>query len=599
MEVRRPKQIPIACRFIPYDQWFLTHIDPTWKIRHLKQIILAKCLSLPFDPRKVAREAAGVRPPSPITFAPDESQRPASPIKFASVLEVRKKRSGGGGGGGVAQGHGLGEDGVEGAGAGAGGGGGSSAGGGAGAGAAAVTATAAAAASTSVVHAAHAPRAEEDGPRAHEDAAPGEEGYEEDDEWDEEDDSDEHELGGGSSRPMGGRVGAGGFGGRVELPGPPVPPLGSIVVPAPQPQPASAVSSPVVKTARKFNPLAKLSGVAAAASTSTSSGAAASTSPAGILTVSQHQQQDDAPQIHTTSFTLVRFSTGQVLEEEFLVSWYDLVPHELVELHASSPIPGLATSSSSTTTTNLLVGFAGAVHLAKALMGPLPLPSLHDPKEKKGGHQQQHQLRIPTHLTLTALPRHNLTLYIQPYWEGWVRALRVVWRSEMPMPLPGAGAARGGVIAASAGGFGVGAGARGVGAAAGVSGGSSIPGPGASRSHTHPQPYDFSDYALGMTNLSSSMGGGMGMWVPDPQVPLFGGAGAGAGAGVYGGRDDGHGYGGRVKTKLEWRERWVVIRDGVINLCKTREVSFCFVLLSFSFVFFLSSFVNAFDFLFC
>ncbi|KDR72453.1 hypothetical protein GALMADRAFT_213424 [Galerina marginata CBS 339.88] len=539
----------------PYDQWFLTHIDPTWKIRHLKQIILAKCLSLPFDPRKVAREAAGVRPPSPITFAPDESHRPASPIKFASVLEVRKKRSAGGGGGGGGGGQGLREDGIEGGAAGAGGGAGSSTGAGAGAGAVAVTATAATAASTSVhdAHAhVHAARAEEDGPATHEDAAPGEEGYEEDDEWDEEDDSDDHDLGGGSSsRPMGGRVGAGGFGGRVELPGPPVPPLGSLAIPAPQPQPAS------VKTARKFNPLSKLS-AAAGAATSTSSNSNAIAASAGLAVATSaphHLQQDDAPQIHTTAFTLVRFSTGQVLKEEFLVSWCDLVPHELVELYASSPIPGPATSSSSTNA-SLLVGFAGAVHLAKALMGPLPPPASHDHKEKKSGQQQQHQLRIPTQFTLTALPRHDLALYVQPYWEGSVRALRVVWRSEMPLPLPGAGAgagaARGGVIAASAGGFGagVGAGAQG--------------------------PYGFSDYALGMTNLSSSMGGGTRMWVPDPQVPLFGGAGAGAGVGGYGGRDhdgsarDGYWY-GRVKTKLEWREHWVVIRDEVINLCKTRE----------------------------
>ena len=100
---------------VPYDQWFLTHIPPTWEIRHLKQHILAKCLHLPWDVRKIepARDAvvetvAGLRgtgggigitggggmgvgdvtgrPPSPITFAPEERERPIRPI------EVRCRR---------------------------------------------------------------------------------------------------------------------------------------------------------------------------------------------------------------------------------------------------------------------------------------------------------------------------------------------------------------------------------------------------------------------------------------------------------------------------------------------------------------------------
>ncbi|KIM36209.1 hypothetical protein M413DRAFT_318702 [Hebeloma cylindrosporum] len=119
---RGNKHLPLGCRFVPYDQWFLTHIPPTWKIRHLKQHILAKCLHLPWDARKIvpARDAdpdvsalrgvgsggggaalAGTsigggggadggmgmgRPPSPITFAPEERERPISPIEFATPL---------------------------------------------------------------------------------------------------------------------------------------------------------------------------------------------------------------------------------------------------------------------------------------------------------------------------------------------------------------------------------------------------------------------------------------------------------------------------------------------------------------------------------
>jgi hypothetical protein len=36
-------------------------------------------------------------------------------------------------------------------------------------------------------------------------------------------------------------------------------------------------------------------------------------------------------------------------------------------------------------------------------------------------------LPIPS---LTALPRHTPKLYIQPYWQGWVRAFRVVSRTQ-------------------------------------------------------------------------------------------------------------------------------------------------------------------------
>ncbi|KDR66655.1 hypothetical protein GALMADRAFT_1359434 [Galerina marginata CBS 339.88] len=73
------------------------------------------------------------------------------------------------------------------------------------------------------------------------------------------------------------------------------------------------------------------------------------------------------------------------------------------------PVLGLATNSNGNAM-NGLAGLAGAIHLAEALVGPFPLP-LRDPEEKRGGQQQQQrQLRIPTHLTLTTLPRHDLAL---------------------------------------------------------------------------------------------------------------------------------------------------------------------------------------------
>jgi hypothetical protein len=42
--------IPCFAFVVLCDQQFLTHIDPTWKNKYIKKIVLTKCLSLPFDP---------------------------------------------------------------------------------------------------------------------------------------------------------------------------------------------------------------------------------------------------------------------------------------------------------------------------------------------------------------------------------------------------------------------------------------------------------------------------------------------------------------------------------------------------------------------
>ena len=68
--------------------------------------------------------------------------------------------------------------------------------------------------------------------------------------------------------------------------------------------------------------------------------------------------------------SLIRFSTGQWLEDDFTLEWYDIKPFELLEVHR-----------------------AGVVF---------------------------------------RLSRHNLNDYVQPYWEGWARALRVILRPSVP-----------------------------------------------------------------------------------------------------------------------------------------------------------------------
>ncbi|KZT29576.1 hypothetical protein NEOLEDRAFT_1128368 [Neolentinus lepideus HHB14362 ss-1] len=71
--------IPLAIRFVPYDQWLVTHISTTWKTKQVKQYILSKCLPFSTYVRSQAPE-----PPQP---------RSLSPITFASVSASRSRRS--------------------------------------------------------------------------------------------------------------------------------------------------------------------------------------------------------------------------------------------------------------------------------------------------------------------------------------------------------------------------------------------------------------------------------------------------------------------------------------------------------------------------
>ncbi|CAK5283236.1 unnamed protein product [Mycena citricolor] len=78
--------LSVACRYLPHDQWFTTHVDTDWKIKQVKSWLLAKCLPYAAPPSPPARQAVKKpqRPPSPITFAPDPRHRPISPITFAA-----------------------------------------------------------------------------------------------------------------------------------------------------------------------------------------------------------------------------------------------------------------------------------------------------------------------------------------------------------------------------------------------------------------------------------------------------------------------------------------------------------------------------------
>ena len=423
MESNRQAPFLIACRYgayfilgqksplisvlVPYDQWFLTHIDKSWKIKHLKQSIIAKVLNLPFDRRHLVQGATNARPPSPITFAPDDSSRPISPIEFASS-HARRRRDG-------------------------------------------LTARR---------------------------VAP------------EDDDDDEYaafsDRGGGRDTHLeDGHIVPGNAGRRAAVP--------SV-------SPAASPTSP--STVRPGHPV-----------------------PTGTVPGSQEEKD----QIFTDVFTLIRFTTGQILEDNFLVSWYDLGPHELVELHASSPP---ATFSFTIVFRQLLVN-GGTIdvdlssamsnsisdpdraraikipHQGHTLSSSLDLRSVTDHSSSKHSSAllpKNDPLGTKLSLTLcnppilTYLPRHDPVAYAQPYWEGWIRVLRVVVRSDTD----------------------------------GV-------------------------------RSKEGLGPGISPRAQDPSLKASG----------YNSRrigEDGHGE-KRYKTKKEWRERWAVIKDGCLNLCRDRDVS--------------------------
>ena len=325
-----------------------------------------------------------------------------------------------------------------------------------------------------------------------------------------------------------------------------------------------------------------------------------------LTRISQPYGTHPDEQIRIAGFTLVRFTTGQILEDDCSIAWYQLAPHELVELHASRPQRG----------------FAVAVHLAQLLevkrgpSGVLALggeggvgaeqwwedlggeeaksPGAAAAKDRKGKEHVGQPLSLslnsfslsaaknvtrhmtstisannntnahenstststatattaaaiisPYSIVLTSLARHDANAYIQPYWEGWVRCLRVVRRPNTVS----SGMASGMVMR---------------------------------RDNKSPPPsvLPYSDFSVGSTSFSSGIGSGL---VPLPHAFEGLGLGGGRGMGPYRvGAEEEKKRGekererGKREREMEWKERWVVIRDGWVYLYKKRDVS-CFL----------------------
>ncbi|KAF8882015.1 hypothetical protein BD779DRAFT_1544431 [Infundibulicybe gibba] len=360
--------LPIACRFMPHDQWFVTHIQPNWKIKTIKLWLLSKCLNVPFQPPsppmsrhpnpQLPEGGDDARPSgraSPITFAPGPRKRRISPIMFAapgkeygsdSSDEDEQAAVG------ISEGDGEIDDG----------------------------------------------------------------GYEEDDEYDMDDDED------GSFVDIGGLMSY-----KPSL-------TGGLL----------SARSPVTPAPRSLPPQQFLRGN------------------------NQPAQKPKQPPIPTDSYTVLRYTTGQVLEDDFLFAWYDIRPYELFELHSAyTPSPYTNTAT---------------YHPSSARSTPAHIP---------------HLPRAPQ-------------LYIAPYWEGWVRALRVVRQIVL-------------------------------------------------------------EYAPGNQDPNAGMHMGMGFALGagiDGFVPGYDLTGLGGG-----GKRERRITGRKITTKAEWGTRWVVIREGVITINRHQEDS--------------------------
>ncbi|KAG5645109.1 hypothetical protein DXG03_006923 [Asterophora parasitica] len=411
----QPQLLTVACRFVPYDQWLTTHVDPTWKVKQIKLWILSKCLGIPLDSAShpggsnypqtstsaQATTAPGqrYRPASPITFAPDPRRRPVSPILFAKGTKGKEDKE--------KKGKTKGREPA-------------------------------------------APSNTGDAPSADEKPTPSPvDGVEEDD--DKGDSFDEAEVYRAS-------------------PPPPLPP----------PLPPPAPSLPLQPTSAKW---AKYNTV-------------------------------------TSTYTLLRFSTGQILEDDLALTWYDVSQHELLELHAHSDVcsapdaSGVMSSSSSplTTVSEHVHGGSNLRHNRSASLYSLALPS------SALSAAAQAAFNTPQRVYLPPLNRAVLPQYVLPYWEGRVHALRVVWRvPDLDVP-----------VANFANGYGIGYGGLGT-------------------------------TSMGGHEIGSYSGmRGAGGW--DASVGRHTLAGQDAGAVPR-----------HKKTSLEWRTRWLVIREGVLSLCRDRD----------------------------
>ncbi|KAG5350564.1 hypothetical protein C0989_010413 [Termitomyces sp. Mn162] len=208
-----------------------------------------------------------------------------------------------------------------------------------------------------------------------------------------------------------------------------------------------------------------------------------------------------------SAYTLIRFSTGQALEDDLSLTFFNLSSYELLELHAHGDVCSSHSCTSSSSNMTSHASTSDNTHTRTNSLysqisnttAPSPPPShtrLRSKDRDRDGDIQP--------IYIAHLPRHDLHQYIQPYWEGPVRELRSVPRRSIVPPMP-----------SFSNGYGY-----------GYSG------------------TEFSERAVAL---------GIGNPPPLP-LPL------GRGVSAEG-----------VQSRIEWRPKHVVIKDGLFMLCMSRE----------------------------
>jgi hypothetical protein len=226
----------------------------------------------------------------------------------------------------------------------------------------------------------------------------------------------------------------------------------------------------------------------------------------------------------TSTYSLLRFSTGQKLEEEYQLSWYDLAPNELLELHAHAPVQNLP-ASFGLPDVNSVTSKSGHTQKSTQHARTASTSSLSRlPSRSHGNGRFDPPPTLPTRIYFPPLNRASLSSYVQPYWEGYVRALRLVRRDDSTRNLshPSYGNSVG---EAFAGGF--------------------VP----------------AFAVFGQEPAARDLG-------PMEREVAYGGYGKAYAEMHRNGPDSGKSR----RVTLEWRLRWAVIRDGMLYLSKNREV---------------------------
>ena len=195
---------------------------------------------------------------------------------------------------------------------------------------------------------------------------------------------------------------------------------------------------------------------------STAPGALAATTAAAVATSAKQSL------IPTHLHTLVRFSTGQIFDDELYLSFFNLSAYELVELHYSTPAASFALQI--TAFQDFWLGSSNEKWDREAIVNKFRVREVNRTLERR--------------MQLAPLKRADLDAYAQPYWEGWVRALRAVPQEQVPP--------------------------------------------------------DIATYV--------NAGGGMDIYAEETPRP-------------------------KPKLVFEWRDRWLIIKNGYLFICKTQNVS--------------------------